>query len=423
MYSLKNDGLVLIDLDNFNIKNMKISRPVIGHQEFKTRIENIQSILSDKDIDALVVYGDEYRKENLRYVSNFWPIFERGACFIPKVGKPILAGAPEGELYAREMTYIEDVRNIKEFACVTVPEEIEYPLAQFSSLSEIMREVSGTRKRIGLVGYWDLPGPIYERFKNSVVGIELFDASDILYKLRLIKTENEIACLKEAGRQACIGYKKLIEACIPGNTELEVAGAAEGAARAEGAEDINFMVFGSGKRCDTVIGRPTTKVIKDGDMIMAAMAVQYEGYVATVEFPFVSGKVTDGPKVFLNVLFEAANIQHSYLRNGCNAGEMVRAVKKVFKKYNMQEYDIYPPMHGIGLAEAESPYPDENATYLLTNGMCVNSDISLFGHPSGSNRIEEGFVIGEIGSLTLTPTIRKLVENRVYDYNEILKSL
>ncbi len=40
-----------------------------------------------------MVYGDEYRKENLRYVSNFWPIFERGACFIPKDGNPVFAGA------------------------------------------------------------------------------------------------------------------------------------------------------------------------------------------------------------------------------------------------------------------------------------------------------------------------------------------
>jgi Xaa-Pro aminopeptidase len=64
-------------------------------------------------------------------------------------------------------------------------------------------------------------------------------------------------------------------------------------------------------------------------------------------------------------------------------------------------------MHGIGLAEAESPYPDENAIYAFRAGMCVNSDISLFGHAAGSNRIEEGFVIRETGYETLTPFIRQ----------------
>ncbi len=92
-------------------------------------------VAAAEKLDALMVYGDEYRKENLRYVSNFWPIFERGACFIPRRGTPILAGAPEGERYAREMSAWDDVRNIKEFACVSVPEEIDYPLATFSSLN------------------------------------------------------------------------------------------------------------------------------------------------------------------------------------------------------------------------------------------------------------------------------------------------
>ncbi|ODS85745.1 MAG: hypothetical protein ABS46_01785 [Cytophagaceae bacterium SCN 52-12] len=389
------------------------SKPRIEEAEFRQRIEKIQLLLERQGLDALIVYGDEYRKENLRYVSNFWPIFERGACFIPRKGAPVLAGAPEGEKYAREMTYLSDVRNIKEFACVSVPEEIEYPVAHFSSLTEIIGEVAGGGKKIGLVGYWDIPGPIYKRMENAAPGLELSDASSILNELRLIKTESEIACLKEAGRQACLGYEKLMAACVPGNTELQAAGAAEGAARSEGAEDINFTVFGSGRRCDTVIGRATNKVIEDGDMIMAAMAVQYEGYVATIEYPFVAGNATRPQKDFLNVLFEAAEVQYGYLRNGCVAGEMVSAVRNVFKKHGMAQYDVYPPMHGIGLAEAESPYPDENASYRLKSGMCVNSDISLFGHPDGSNRIEEGFVIRENGPESLTPAIRDLIRKKI----------
>ena len=100
-------------------------------------------------------------------------------------------------------------------------------------------------------------------------------------------------------------------------------------------------------------------------------------------------------------------------------GEMVRAVKKVFKKRGLEEHDVYPPMHGIGLAEAESPYPDENATGPFRAGMCVNSDISLFGHPHGSNRIEEGFVIGADGPESITPYIRRLCENGAIGTDEL----
>ena len=390
-----------------------MSKICIPKSEFAERIIRIQAEMEKEKLDAVAVYGDEYRKENLRYVCNFWPIFERGICVIPKNGEPVLAGAPEGENYAREMSVWSDYRNVKEFACVSVPEEIDYPLATFSSLKDILQCALKGGKRIGLVGVWDIPAPIMERFKAAIPGVEIVDAMPLMARLRLIKSANEIACLKEAGRQACEGYKKLLEYAVDGAPETLAAGAAEGAARMAGAEDINFMVFGSGIRTETVIGRATNKIMREGEMVMAAMAVQYEGYVSTVEYPFVIGKASDEQKKFLNVLFEAANVQQAYLKAGVVAGTMVKKVKEVFAKYNMSQYDLYPPMHGIGLAEAESPYPDENTTYLFESGMCVNSDISIWGHPAGSNRNEEGFVLTADGPETITPFIRELVAKGV----------
>ncbi len=393
--------------------------PTIPREEFQNRIARIQEAMAEKQLDAVMVYGDEYRKEQLRYVSNYWPIFERGACFIPKQGEPILAGAPEGECYAREMSVWSNIRNVKDFACVSVPEEIDYSLANFSSFEKILKETLAGGRRLGLVGTWDVPEPIMARIRNAVDSLEIVPADAILHEMRVIKSEAEIACLREAGRLACLGYPELVANAVPGNTELQAVAPAEAAARAAGAESINFMVFGSGPRTATIVGRPTKRIINDGDMIMAAMAVQYQGYISTVEYPFVAGKASDAQKRLLGAMFEAADVQLGYLKNGAISGEMVRAVKSVFAKHGLSQYDVYPPMHGIGLAEAESPYPDEKAVYPLRAGMCVNSDISLFGHPSGSNRIEEGFVVTNNGPVSLTPYIRQLCENGAVGTEEI----
>lgn len=269
----------------------------IPKSEFVERIRRIQGALDAQHLDGLMVYGDEYRRENLRYVSNFWPIFERGACCIGRAGEPILAGAPEGERYAREMCPWEDVRNIKEFACVSVPEEIDYPLATFSSLKEVLGDTLRGGSQLGLVGKWDMPAPIFDRIRNAFPGLDVIESDAILRELRLIKSANEVACLREAGRLACIGYEALMKTAVPGNTELQATAAAEGAARAAGAEAITFTVFGSGVRTNTIIGRPTRKPIQDGEMIMAAFAVQYEGYIATTEYPFVAGKRRDRKSV------------------------------------------------------------------------------------------------------------------------------
>ncbi|WP_437223105.1 M24 family metallopeptidase [Planctomicrobium sp. SH661] len=391
----------------------------ISSEEFAARIEKIQAAMEVENLDTLLVYGDEYRREQLRYVCNFWPIFERGACVIPRHGSPIVVGAPEGEKYAREMCIWQDLRNVKDFACVSVPEEIDYPLATFSSFKEILGETLKGGKRLGLVGSWDIPHPIYERIQAAAGGAEIIPSDKILHQLRMVKSPAEIACLREAGRLACLGYEKLIAASVPGNTELMAAAAGEGPARAAGAETIVFMVYGAGSRSGTIIGRPTNRIIRDGDMVMAAMAVQYQGYIATVEYPFVAGCASDEAKYLLEALFKAANVQLGYLTDGAISGEMVKAVRNVFAEYGLSQYDIYPPMHGIGLAEAESPYPDINATYQFTEGMCVNSDISLFGHPAGSNRLEEGFVITANGPESLTPYIRELCEKQLISTDEL----
>lgn len=380
----------------------------IGKSEFEIRLARIREELEKRGLDALMVYGDEYRKENLRYVCNFWPIFERGACFISR-DKVIFAGAPEGEKYAREMCVWEDIRNVREFACVSVPEEIDYPLAEFSSFRAILSEIMGSGKRLGVAGFFDMSGFITKRLTDAHPGIELIDGAGILNDLRLIKTPAEIACLRRAGALACTAYREFMKYAVPGNSELQAVGAAEGAARMAGAEAINFTVCGTGRRADTVIGRPTEKIIEEGDMVMCAIAVQYAGYVSTVEYPFVAGAPREDQKRFLGALFEAANEQRKFLSDGVRACEMVKAVKAVFARHALSEYDVYPPMHGIGLAEAESPYPDAESDYFLRSGMCVNSDISLFGHVAGSNRIEEGFVITENGPESLTPLIRELV--------------
>ena len=382
--------------------------PSIPLGEFHARVAGIQEKMAARGLSLLVVYGDEYRKENLRYVCNFWPIFERGACFIPAGGEPVFAGAPEGEHYAREMCVWSDIRNVREFLCVTVPDAIDYPLSEFSSFKDILARTNPSKGKVGLVGHWDMPYPIRTRLEEAVGG-PLADAADILQETRLLKSPAEIACLREAGRLACLGYEALMKAAVPGATELAATGAAEGAARAAGAEAVTFTVFGSGPRAATIIGRPTRRVIVDGDMVMAALAVQYEGYVSTAEYPFVAGRMSDGQKRFLSALFEAANAQLAFLRDGADAAAMVKAVRAVFAGRGLSKYDVYPPMHGIGLAEAESPYPSEDADYVLRENMCVNSDISLFGCPDGSNRIEEGFLITRSGPESLTPAIRELV--------------
>lgn len=389
------------------MKNIRIPK-----SEFMERIEKIRKMMADRDLDALLVYGDEYRKENLRYVSNYWPIFERGALLITSKGEPVLLCAPEGEQMAREMSVWQDLRLIPDFLCVTVPDKIEYPLAHYSSFGKIADEIrsAGKLQKLGIVGKDAMSVDLYENILKSFA-CDTEDCNDILFALRKIKSDNEVACIREAARIADKGMQAIMEADIIGMTEIAACAIAEEAARKEGAEHIIFTVFGSGDRTHTIVGRPSRKIIEDGDMIMLALAVQYEGYVATCEAPFAVGNYSEQTRRVIDTLIGASAAGLPYLKGGEPMKHFVRAVKEHFRKAGLEEYDVYPPLHGIGCAEAESPYPDENTEEVFQPGMTCNTDISLFGLPGGSNRIEEGFLITKDGAETLSPYVHQYCKN------------
>jgi Xaa-Pro aminopeptidase len=382
----------------------------ISEQEFAERAEKLKALMRESGIQACLIYGDEYRKENLRYISNYWPLFERGAAIVSLTGDPIVIAAPEGDLLCREMSAWPDIRLLPEFTCVTVPDQIEYPYARYTSLKLIFQELRQTLplKRIGIVGMNDMPGSLLDSIHRSSEESEFIDAGHLVFKLRMNKSEHEVACLKKAAAIADAGYRLMIEQVRPGMTELELASLAYGECTRLGAEFMPFCVLASGKRVDTIIGRPTGKVIADGDMIMAAIAVQVEGYVSTIGFPFVAGEMSPGQRSFIQTLVEAEQIALSKLKAGVRQSELVQAVKSYFADKNVTEYDLYPPLHGCGLAEAESPYPDEHAAAVFEAGMTVNTDVSLFGHPYGSNRIEESLIVTADGYEPMSMLVREL---------------
>lgn len=385
----------------------------IPTEEFCERKDKLLASMKEENLDLLFVYGDEYRKENLRYVSNFWPLFERGAALFSNVADPVVLCAPEGGKVCEEMSIWEDIRIVPDFLCVTVPDDIEYPFADFTDFRSIA--VSLNKKgcklnRIGVAGLDAMSGELAKNIQNAFEG-EIVDANNILSTIRKKKSAYEIQCLKEAARIADTAFKTFIESNLIGLSEIEAAAIIENAARKEGAEQIIFNVLGTGNRTETIIGRPSYKIIKDGDMIMCALAVQYEGYVATCEVPFAVGAYSSDTKHVIDVLIRASAAGIPELKAGNPMKNFVNAVKSVFHDNNLSEYDVYPPLHGIGCAEAESPYPNSHTDEVFEVGMTCNTDISLFGLKGGSNRIEEGFVITEDGAETLSPFCRQYCEN------------
>lgn len=389
-----------------------MEKPRISKEEFNERLERIRAKMREADVQAIFIYGDEFRKENLRYVSNYWPIFDRGAFLAGLEGEPVMLTAPESKAVAEELCCWSDLRNVPDICSGYVEDTIDYPFANYYSFAQIADELrkKGRFERMGIVGMDAMPHDLYEAVEKGF-GAELIGMDKVLYQMREVKSPDECACMREAGRIAQAGIEALLHTDLIGKSETEAAGIAEAAARRAGAEAIVFTLCSSGARTNFVVPRASTdKIIEDGDMVAIGIAAMYQGYTATCQIPFAVGNYSKASWKIIDALIRAWKRAMPELKPGNPMKNLVTAVRDQFRKEGLEAYDLYPPMHGSGLSEAENPYPDENTTKVFAPGMCFNTDISLFGAEGDSNRIEGGYVVTEEGYESLTPLVDEYCE-------------
>ncbi|MHB1252784.1 MAG: M24 family metallopeptidase, partial [Candidatus Humimicrobiaceae bacterium] len=318
----------------------------IPKSEFSKRIENLRKKMSQDDTNIFIVYGDEYRRENLRYVSNYWPIFERSMLVVGIDKEPVLLASPECEHLAREMSVWNDIRLIREVGMSYVPEEVEFTNIKFTTFKNVINEFAGGKKKVKvkICGIDAMNVTLYNVITSSLEGSVFENGDSVLYDLRYIKSSLEIDMLKKAWEICDLGYKAVLDTNIIGLTERQAAAIGEKAARDAGAEHIVFSIFASGERTNSVVGRPSEKVIKKNDMIMYALAVQYEGYIASDEWPYVAGgNPNKEQQNFIYQLVNAEDLGVKSVKGGVVQGEVVKNIRKYFSANGLEDYDLYPP--------------------------------------------------------------------------------
>ena len=235
----------------------------LPQEEYRSRIQRLREAMNRDGTDIFIVYGDEYRRENLRYLSNYWPIFERGLLVVGLDRDPVLLASPECEHLARDMSAWRDIRLVREVGMSYVPEEVEFTNIRFTTVRDVISELRGGKRRIKvkISGFDAMSVVLHERLKTMIADATIENGDAILYELRLVKSAGEVEMLKEAWRICDAGYKAVLDADIVGLTENQAAAIGEKAARDAGAEHIAFSIFCAGERTNTVVGRPSQRVI------------------------------------------------------------------------------------------------------------------------------------------------------------------
>lgn len=391
----------------------------ISDQEFQDRIARTARLTGEAGLDVLIVHSNEADFANVRYLSDYWPLFESAGVLVTPAGRVRLLIGPESETFARSRTKISDVRKLVEYR---EPAEPDYPSIAVDSFRTLIKEaVGGAPQRIGLAGWAIFPLPVYQSLREAFPDAELVKADGVLFQQRAIKSDAEVACLKEAFRITRAATDEVVRRLRPGMTELQIAGIAQGVIYDEGAEYEGLPQYVlSGPASSHAIGRAGYRVIQKGDVVQLNLSARVHGYSASIGVPVSIGRASDAARTLLEFGLKAHAHTRTLLGAGTPASEVALKYDAFVKEQGFAEYQLYGPAHGLGMIEVERPWIETSSTYALEPGMTFQID-TFFYTPVGSAlekgnggpfglRWENGCRITPSGPELLSPELTGLVE-------------
>ena len=385
--------------------------PYIPLEEYKERIQKVQAAMAKEGYDLILSYGNEAEPQYCRYFSNYWPSFETAGVLIPAKGEPLLLIGPESYTYASDRSKIPQIRLLKAFRESSEP---EYPGKKLDTFQSVFAEAMGDApiRRFGVAGLPLMTIGVYEALKEALGDVKIEKADEIVNRIRMIKTENELRCMRAAAEITRKTFDYVLENIKVGMTEQQVVGLALGKMHELGAERESYPLWVlTGKGSNQAISRPRNKAIEKGDMTFLQIGARVDGYASSIGRPVVFGKATEEQKNLILTAYKAQEDVIGKLKAGVPAAEVAKFHIENVTAMGYGDWLLYGPFHGNGTMEGEAPWVETSSDYLLDENMTFCADIFL-----GSAKTETGLRIEDVvrvtkdGAENLTNYPRELFE-------------
>jgi len=384
--------------------------PSIPRSEFAKRWAALQEKMAAADLDVVIAHGHEADPANVRYLSDYWPLFETGGVAIGRRGDPVLLIGPESLTFAQTRSKIERIMQILQYRESAEP---DYPGMKLDDFKGVFKAVAGRKpiKRIGIAGMSVMPMTIFRAVEAAApAGAEVVRADDLLTEMRQVKSNAELRCMREAFRISEVATEAVLGQIKPGMTEQEVVGIAQGAMYAEGAEYEGHPTYVlTGRNSTHAIGRPSTKTIKAGEMIQLNIGALVGGYSSSVGRPVCIGKMPPKMRELVEVGLEAHHKTMEFMRAGVPAAEVVIKFEEFIAAKGYSDYLLYGPCHAIGLMEVERPWMETSSEYELLENMTFQVDTFLYTKGFGL-RWEDGARVTKSGVELMSDKFLEVIE-------------
>jgi Xaa-Pro aminopeptidase len=343
---------------------------VLTREERDRRWKKVRDAMKKRGFECLVVWGSTGGfgglAANLRYLSN---TTEQGYLVFPLEGEPTIFTFEKG----LETPWVPDSR-------------VGQP-SYSKAISERIKESDFEKVKIGIVGLsgyfgeMGFPYTSYKTLMDTFPKAIFEDATDLLQKVRLIKSAAEVRCFELACEVGSKVMQAVVDTAKAGVKDYEVIAKIMDTLYRSGCEPCSMILYHSGKEAVHAadggwLQPPSLRVLELGDVILIEFDAKYYGYRAQYNQPFSVGKPNKEWQELFNVALESHNIGMKALKPGITAGELDNVFLTPIRKarYKMRN----PAFHGLGLG-LEAPmgsFPGQpdykpDPSFLIEAGMVI----------------------------------------------------
>jgi Xaa-Pro aminopeptidase len=359
--------------------------------ELAGRVAAVRSAMAKQDIDVLLAYGAhrDYHPADLRYLARWYCVEEETSCLvIPADGPTVLLTDASWDLQRAEAEAYADGF------------QLSHDLG--TDLARIIAELPSDSSRIGIAGLRVFPAPVYNALAAALPNAELIDASELTARLRMVKSPAELELLRAASRISDRAMQAGLAEVRAGNTEIQVAAAAEAVVRAAGAEPSFVTEMGSGPRTAYGTFLPGANVFEDGNFAVLDCGARLHGYHGDMCRTVVVGKPDERQEQILRAVERAVTESVAAIRPGVSVGHVrdVAAGSIADAGYADNWFDAFMP-HGNGAGQHEPPNAKEHPDLELQSGMvlCIEPGVMIPGE--GAVIIEQMIAVTDDGAEVL----------------------
>jgi len=374
---------------------------VIADAEIRARLARVQQELERTGRAAVICFAAhrDYFPGDVRYLSRHSCTDEEMAyVFVPRAGGSTLVIDAEWDLdRARAEAYAG---------------EILLDRAPVDTLIELVAGCARPGDTVGITGMSVFPAPVLDGLRAAHTSVAFDDAGPVLDAIKLVKSEAEIALMRQASRISDEGMRAGMSLVAEGVLETEVAAAAEYAIRRAGAELAFATVMGAGPRTADATFFPQRRAMEAGEYVILDCGARVEGYHGDMCRTVIVGPPSAQQRHVLEAVAACVAAAIDAARPGVTVRDVHEAARRSVTGagYGDGWWGYYMP-HGAGTGQHELPSGLDDGDLVLVPGMvmCIEPGVTLPG--AGGVILEQMVAIGASGAETLNQLPLELWEH------------